>query len=96
MEEKKNHSIVWKVSTVVVSCALATVSTCYAMGVGWKQSVPNDKPALSQSAENTLSLWTDEAQAKQKLVSYIKDITDYLQERANRRRLTTAWNCCAV
>ena len=81
MSKKTNATTKWKVSTIVVSCLLAAVSTCYGLGVGWKQSVGNDKPAQSQmsgnqSAEDALSLWTKDAEAKEKLVSYMTAITE--------------------
>ena len=60
----------------MVSCLLAAVSTCYALGVGWKQSARSDKPSQSQTSEDALSLWAEKAEAKQKLVSYMNAITD--------------------
>ena len=81
MSKKTNATTKWKVSTIVVSCLLAAVSTCYGLGVGWKQSVGNDNPSQSQtsgnqSAEEALSLWTKDAEAKEKLVSYMTAVTE--------------------
>ena len=56
MSKNTKSTIAWKVSTVVVSCLLAAVSTCYALGVGWKRSARSDKPSQSQTSEDALSL----------------------------------------
>ncbi len=61
----------WKTSTIVVSCLLVVVTAFYALGVGWKKTAAAPVPA-----DEALSLWTDKAEAKDQLVSYINAITD--------------------
>ena len=63
----------WKTSTIVVSCLLAVVTVFYAFGVGWKTDQPSQN---SISPDTVLSLWTENAEAKDQLVSYINAITE--------------------
>ena len=62
----------WKTSTIVVSCLLAMVTAFYAFGLGWKQQ----ERRQTVSPDAALSLWTEKAEAKDKLVSYMEAITD--------------------
>ena len=71
MSKNANAVTKWKTSTIVVSCILVVVTTFYALGVGWKTT--ENAPA---SPDTALSLWTDNAEAKNKLVSYMNAITE--------------------
>ena len=68
----KNSTNKWKTSTIVVACLLAVVTTFYALGVGWKTESTQEKV----SPDTALSLWTDNAKAKDKLVAYMNAITE--------------------
>ena len=83
---------VWKTTAIVSVCLLLLVSTLYALGVGWKKPTDNTPEQQNETVvpendtekeegsvlpqEDYLSLWTDEAPAKQALVSYMEAITD--------------------
>ena len=61
----------WKTSTIVVSCLLTAVTAFYALGVGWKTAPPE-----KVSGDTALSLWTDNAEAKDKLIAYVNAVTE--------------------
>ena len=56
----------WKPIAIVSLCLLLAVSCLYALGVGWKQTTPG-KP----DGKEMLSLWNDDAPAKQKLIAFV-------------------------
>ena len=72
MKNNSNPEIRWKTSTIVVSCLLVVITVFYALGVGWKP-VDESKPV---SPDTALSLWTEDAEAKDKLVSFMNAITE--------------------
>ena len=67
MENAKKN--VWKPIAIVSLCLLLIVSTCYGLGVGYKQN-KSAKPA-----SEVLSLWNDDAAAKKELTEYIEAVT---------------------
>ncbi|MBQ7153214.1 MAG: haloacid dehalogenase-like hydrolase [Clostridia bacterium] len=71
MEEKKKNQKAWRITAIVAICLLICVGTLYALGVGWKAA-----PAAAASGADYLSLWTEDADAKNALIDYMKDITD--------------------
>ena len=84
-----SSSIGWKITSVVCACALICVSTLYAMGIGWREKVNETVPQpISQTEVPTsqedksvtdgktmLSLWTEGAESKQKLIDYVESVT---------------------
>lgn len=60
----------WKPIAIVSLCLLLAVSCLYALGVGWKQTIPG-KP----DGKEMLSLWNDDAPAKQKLIAFVEAAT---------------------
>ncbi len=58
----------WKVIAVTSVCLLITVSILYALGVGWKQ--PAER--IPEPGE-PLSLWTEDAPARQKLEKFVSE-----------------------
>ena len=72
--EKKN---IWKPIAIISLCLLLIVSTCYGLGVGYKnitEKVPENSQTQKESAE-TLSLWNDDASAKKELTEYVEAVT---------------------
>ena len=74
MKKETQTPINWKASTIVVSCLHAFVTACYALGVGWKED-SHSKSAYT-SPDTALSLWSQNAEAKDKLVAYINAVTE--------------------
>ncbi|MBQ2062612.1 MAG: DUF3089 domain-containing protein [Oscillospiraceae bacterium] len=67
MEKLSKSLKTWRGVAITAICLLLIVSILYALGVGWK------KPASAPAAGNdTLSLWTADAEAKKELVSYVE------------------------
>ena len=71
MEKTKNSSLVWKIVATVLAIALIVVSLLYATNtrIGTKADNPS-------TPENSLSLWNDDAAAKNELLDYVKTVTD--------------------
>lgn len=70
MEKTKNNSTVWKVLSVVLACILMVVTALY---------VTDNKKSCAPSSdgqEAVLASWTDDAKAKDELVSYVSAVTD--------------------
>ncbi len=77
---------VWKILTALLLCALITVSTLYAFGVGWKNNNAAD-PDQTKSGEiadesetpadgeSMLSLWAADAASKKALIEYVEAVT---------------------
>ncbi|MBQ5995555.1 MAG: haloacid dehalogenase-like hydrolase [Clostridia bacterium] len=68
----------WKPIAIVAICLLLIVSTLYGLGVGYKQPAPEStEPSSEQTVvpQDALSLWTDGAEAKKELSSYIEAVT---------------------
>lgn len=79
MGNEKKAKNVWKPIAIVSLCLLLVVSTCYGLGLGYKKN-GSDAPAESAEtqtvdAEQSLSLWTDDAAAKKELLDYLQKVT---------------------
>lgn len=69
----------WQIISAVLLCLLIIVSVLYALGVGWKGKAGAGESATGTAAVNAdeaLSLWTADAQAKTALAEYMTKITD--------------------
>ena len=71
MKTEKNPVRLWKSIAIVALCLLVAVSALYALGVGWKQCGGEAQPPAAEP----LSLWTENAQSRQKLISYVEAVT---------------------
>ena len=77
MENSKKN--VWKPIAIISICLLLIVSTCYGLGIGYKQNDIN-KAENTETQEvdfaKALSLWNDDAAAKKELAEYLKAVTE--------------------
>ncbi len=70
MDNKKGN--IWKPIAIISLCMLLIVSTLYGLGVGYKQGGTDKKASDGNEA---LNLWTDDAKAKNELISYVEAVT---------------------
>lgn len=70
MDNKKGN--IWKPIAIISLCMLLIVSTLYGLGVGYKQGGTDKKASDGNKA---LNLWTDDAKAKNELISYVEAVT---------------------
>lgn len=70
MDNKKGN--IWKPIAIISLCLLLIVSTLYGLGVGYKQGGTDKKASDGNKA---LNLWTDDAKAKNELISYVEAVT---------------------
>ena len=70
MDNKKGN--IWKPIAIISLCLLLIVSTLYGLGVGYKQGGTDKKASDGNKA---LNLWTDDAKAKNELISYVETVT---------------------
>ena len=70
MDNKKGN--IWKQIAIISLCMLLIVSTLYGLGVGYKQGGTDKKASDGNKA---LNLWTDDAKAKNELISYVEAVT---------------------
>lgn len=70
MDNKKGN--IWKPIAIISLCLLLIVSTLYGLGVGYKQGGTDKKASDGNEA---LNLWTDDAKAKNELISYVEAVT---------------------
>lgn len=77
MENSKKN--VWKPIAIISLCLLIIVSTCYGLGIGYKQTDAEKTYENTETQEinfaEALSLWNDDAPAKKELLDYIKAVT---------------------
>lgn len=62
---------IWRILAIIVFCMLVTINTLYAFGLSWK-----DKSSDHQAPEKMLSLWTDQAELKKKLLDFVEAAVD--------------------
>jgi hypothetical protein len=69
----KKVSAVWRTVAIIAICLCLVVSALWISGVSLKKT-----PAAQDSGAkaNPLSLWTDNADAKTALISYMETVTD--------------------
>ena len=72
MSEEKSKVNGWKIAAISAVCLLVPVSILYAMGVGWKQKA---QPEKAVSGAEALSLWSENAEARQEMISYMEAVT---------------------
>ena len=75
MKTESQSLKLWKSLALIALCLLLVVGTLYALGVGWKQPAKEASPAAGQDGYAALSLWTDNAAAKQSLITYVEAVT---------------------
>lgn len=68
----KQVSAIWRTVAVIAICLCLVVSALWIAGVGTKTNA-SEAPA---AGETVLSLWTENAEAKTALISYMETITD--------------------
>jgi len=77
MENSKKN--VWKPIAIISLCLLIIVSTCYGLGIGYKQTDAEKTYENTETQEinfaEALSLWNDDAAAKKELTEYLKAVT---------------------
>ena len=72
MDNEKKKATPWKPIAIISLCLLLVVSTLYGMGVGYKDKAGSARPVDGNTA---LSLWTDDATAKNELIAYVEAVT---------------------
>ena len=70
---KKKVSAIWRTVAIIAICLCLVVSALWAAGVSLKKNPSPQEPAVDS---NPLSLWTENAEAKTTLISYMEAITD--------------------
>jgi len=75
IREDKKQLLIWRVLFIVVTVILVVIVVLYACGVGWKKKTDSQNQK-KEEYESILSLWKDTAESKQKLISYMKEITN--------------------
>ena len=75
MENSKKN--VWKPIAIISLCLLIIVSTCYGLGIGYKQTDAEKTYENTETQEinfaEALSLWNDDAAAKKELTEYLNE-----------------------
>jgi hypothetical protein len=69
----KQVSAIWRTVAIIAICLCLVVSALWIAGVSLKKAPSSQEPAVDS---NPLSLWTENAEAKTALVSYMATITD--------------------
>ena len=69
----KQVSAIWRTVAIIAICLCLVVSALWIAGVGLKKAPSSQEPAVDS---DPLSLWTENAEAKTALVSYMATITD--------------------
>ena len=72
MEKAKSNSLVWKIISLILACALIAVSTLYIVYRKGEKATETAAPATSQT---DLASWNDDAAAKKELINYVKAVT---------------------
>ncbi len=86
MEEKKNALTVWKTIAIFAIIAAIVMTTLFCVtvtkspkaGAQGETATPinADPQVISDTAGDPLSLWTNGSEAKEKLLDFVKDVTD--------------------
>ena len=71
-----NKLLIWKIIALILLVCLITIIILYSLGVGWKDDDDDDDKSTVNNSESILTLWESESSIIQKLVPYIKSITD--------------------
>ncbi len=78
MEQQNKSGNIWRTIAIIAICLLVIVSFLYATGRSKQNTAggaeQTDEPAVSGA--EMLSLWTEDAPAKQALISYMEAVTD--------------------
>ena len=69
----KQVSAIWRTVAILAICLCLVVSALWITGVGTKNDSPAETPVAGTA---TLSLWTENAEARTALISYIETVTD--------------------
>ncbi len=69
---EEQPGVKWKVLAIIALALLLIVCILYALGVGWKKSGQGE---TTVSGEAMLSLWTEDAAAKDELIRYVEAVT---------------------
>ena len=69
----KKVSAVWRTVAILAICLCLVVSALWIAGVSLKKDPTSQDPAVDP---NPLSLWTENAEAKTTLISYMETITE--------------------
>ncbi len=70
-----NNVTVWKRTALAAICLLLAVCVLFSL-IFWLRPGSESEKKTSGSANEALSLWTDSAEAKKQLISYMDSITD--------------------
>ena len=65
----KQVSAIWRTVAILAICLCLVVSALWITGAGTKNGSPAESPSFGVSA---LSLWTENAEARTALISYIE------------------------
>ena len=71
-----NKLLIWKIIAFILLVCLITIIILYSLGVGWKDDDDDEDKSTVNNSESILTLWESESSIIQKLVPYIKSITD--------------------
>ena len=70
---KKKVSAIWRTVAIIAICLCLVVSALWIAGVSLKKNPSSQEPAADS---DPMSLWTENAEAKTTLISYMEAITD--------------------
>ena len=68
MEKQEKQLKIWRAIAIVSLCLLIVTGTLYGLGIGWKQAPAKE----TKKAEEMLSLWTAQSEARAKLISFVE------------------------
>ena len=74
MENKTNESV-WRIIAIGALAMMTVVSCLYAKTIN-ENKQPAPVPEVEPAKEDWLTLWNDDAKAKQELTAYIEAVTD--------------------
>ena len=76
IKEEKKKILIWRIITLILLIIIIILVILYSLGVGWKEDSKEEEKKEDKPSESILSLWKEGAESKQKLVSFVKNITD--------------------
>ena len=72
--EKKNN--IWKIIAALATCRFLVMTVLYVKAVNKPGEEIAPSPEEEQAAKPVLSLWTEDAEARQMLIEYVETVTD--------------------
>ena len=76
--EEKKKLLISRIIIIIFFIIIVTLAILYGLGVGWKEEKQEEQKEGGEKTptESILTLWNDNSQSKQELISYIQKVTD--------------------